>query len=148
MPFRLVANRVNELDGVGVLAQAEKPTTVGRLLGQMKPTKHFFRAMAIGMALVMACSYLRLRYAGWPLHPLMFLVWGQPWMSIYAPSFLLAWLIKSVIMRFGGRKGYRSAKPFFVGLVAGEFLAAILLGVAGVIVYWLTGEPVHFIVRR
>ena len=148
MPFRLVKRSVDELEAVEMLKDAEKPTDLGRLFGSAVPTKYFFHAVGIGVALVLACSYLRLRFAGWPLHPLMFLVWGQPWMIVYAPSFLLAWLIKGLIMKFAGRKSYSNARPFFVGLVAGEFLAAMLWGILGAVAYKITGRAVHFIVRR
>jgi len=50
-------------------------------------------------------------------------------------------------MKYSGQKTYHKAKPFFVGLVAGEFLAAILWGIIGVVGYKVTGRLVPFRVR-
>jgi hypothetical protein len=35
-------------------------------------------------------------------------------------SFFLGWLMKFVIVRYGGASAYRSARPLFLGLVLGE----------------------------
>ena len=148
MPFEMVKRETDELEGVGKLKEAQKPTDLGRLFGEARPGKYVLHAMGIGVALVLVCSYLRLRFSGWPLHPLMFLVWGQPWMTAYAPSFLLAWLLKSMIMKYGGQKAYRTAKPIFIGLVVGEFLAAMLWGIVGVVMYKTTGQLEHFLTRQ
>ena len=77
----------------------------------------------------------------WPLHPVMFLVWGTPWTVEYAPSFLLAWLLKGLIMKYGGQRMYVKARGFFVGLVAGELTAALFWAAVGVIYYAKTGDP-------
>ncbi len=134
MPFQLLSTTIDKLDSTGQLEAAREGT---RLLS-MRPEKHFFTSVGIGLALVLGCSYLRLRFSRWPLHPLVFLVWGTPWMVEYAPSFLLAWLLKGVIMKYGGQRSYHRAKSFFVGLVTGEFAAALLWGVVGAIYYLQT----------
>ena len=130
-PFQMIERNVNELGAMEMLDAAKEPTTLRRLT-DIAPTKYFFGAVGIGVGLVLICSYLRLRFPRWPLHPLMFLVWGTPWMIAYAPSFLLAWMLKGLIMKYGGQKMYYKARPFFVGLVAGEFLAALLWASVGV----------------
>ena len=38
----------------------------------------------------------------------------------------LGWLIKALIVRYGGAQLYRKALPFFVGLVMGEFTVGSL----------------------
>jgi hypothetical protein len=149
MPFKNVIEPVhNELAGMGELEEAREPTSVARLFGQAQPERYFFTAAGIGVALVLGCSYLRLRFPRWPLHPLVFLVWGTPWTVAYAPSFLLGWFIKGVIMKYGGQSFYHRARPFFVGLVAGEFLAAIFWAVYAVGYYFTTGTTGEsFLVR-
>ncbi len=138
MPFDMLQRAVDKLSATDSLQAASAPTTLSRL-ARPDPTPHFFTAAGIGFALVMACSYLRLRLPRWPLHPMLFLVWGSRWTTEFAPSFLLAWLIKTQIMRYGGQTYYRRARPFFIGLMAGEFTAGIFWGAIGVGYYLLTG---------
>jgi len=147
MPFNMLDDRINKLGDD--LQAASQPTNLKRLLFEARSDRHFFTAVGLGLALVLTASYLRLRLPRWPLHPLMFLVWGTPWMTAYAPSFLMAWLLKSLLMTYGGQGAYRKARPFFVGLVAGEFIAAIMWGVVGVVYQLQTGTSgPHFLVRE
>jgi hypothetical protein len=79
---------------------------------------------AFGGGAILALTLLRIRLPGWPLHPVGFLLvnsWvvDRIWFSI-----LLAWLAKSVIVRFGGAGLYADARPFFIGLIIGEAMAA------------------------
>jgi hypothetical protein len=146
-PFEMVQRNVDKLESMDMLSQANAPMDLSRL-AQIKPAPYFGVAIGVGLVLVLVCSWLRLRFPGWPLHPLMFLVWGQPWMVEYAPSFLLAWFLKGAIMKYGGQRSYRSAKPAFVGLVAGEFLAALIWAVVGIVYYQLTGTAKSFLTRE
>ncbi len=69
-------------------------------------------------------AVMRALYAWWPLHPLGYAM-GPSWPMIQLWfSVLLGWALKSVILRYGGFKRFRDAKPFFLGLVVGEFSAA------------------------
>jgi hypothetical protein len=79
---------------------------------------------AFGAALTTALSILRLRYEWWPLHPVGLLVayaWPlkQIWFSIF-----LGWLVKILVVRFGGPKLFREARSFFIGMIIGETGAA------------------------
>ena len=51
-------------------------------------------------------------------------------------SALIAWLLKGVIVRFGGVRLFRNLRPFFLGLILGE------VAVQGVwaVVYSLSAE--------
>ncbi|KPK79737.1 MAG: hypothetical protein AMJ81_12885 [Phycisphaerae bacterium SM23_33] len=139
MPFQMLSTHVDKLTE-GQLEKASQPVTIRRLFLEGKAVKYFYQAMVIGLVLVLACSYLRLRFPRWPLHPVMFLVWGTPWMVTYAPSFLLAWLVKSLILKYGGQRTYLQSRGFFVGLVAGECAAAMLWAAVGVLHYVVTGQ--------
>jgi hypothetical protein len=77
----------------------------------------------------------RHRLLWWPLHPLGFpiaVVWStnQVWFSIF-----VAWLLKLVVLRYGGPCLYRASRPFFIGLIAGQ---ATIAGV-WLVVDYITG---------
>lgn len=80
--------------------------------------------VGIGMVLSGACSLLRLRFAGWPLHPIGLLTcFSYPLERIWFSVFI-GWLVKAVVVRFGGSNMIRSAGPAFTGLIIGEVTAA------------------------
>jgi hypothetical protein len=77
-----------------------------------------------GLALVGILSMLRLRLMSFPLHPVGFLlapsyVIGEIWFSV-----MLGWLMKLIVLRFGGAGAFAAAKRFFIGLIFGEASAA------------------------
>jgi hypothetical protein len=79
---------------------------------------------SFGFLLVALLGYLRLRFVAWPLHPVGFLmVYTYPGAHLWF-SLMLGWLCKTLILRFGGSKLYEDAKPFFLGLIVGESMAA------------------------
>ena len=103
--------------------------------------RKFLMAVGIGLTLFVGVSLLRLRFQWWPIHPVLFLIWGTFPIYVFASSFLLGWLIKSAITKFGGSQSYRNNKPIFVGLVAGEFVAGIVWMTVAWIEYATTGTP-------
>jgi len=92
---------------------------------------------AVGLAVTWALFSLRSRFVWWPLHPVGYAM-GPSWPMIQLWfSTLLGWLLKTSLMRYGGFRGFVRIRPFFLGLVLGEFAAAGLWIVIG----WLTGPP-------
>ena len=88
---------------------------------------------ALVEALLMVAQH---RWFWWPFHPVGFAIavgWltSQIWFSA-----LIAWILKLVIVRFGGVHFFQSMKPFFLGLILGE---VVISGIWGVI-YPLTTE--------
>jgi hypothetical protein len=80
-------------------------------------------AYLFGAAAAVFLGVMRTRFVGWPFHPAGYLISGSFGLfRLWLPIFV-AWLLKSVILRYGGLRGYRTALPFFIGLVLGEFAA-------------------------
>jgi hypothetical protein len=93
--------------------------------------------VAVGIAVTYALYWLRSRFIWWPLHPVGYAM-GPSWPMIQLWfSTLAGWLLKTVIMRYGGFKGLLRVRPFFLGLVLGEFAAAGLW----IVVAIFTGPP-------
>lgn len=131
-PFSLLERNLQIIDGDPSVKQ-------GLELGKTQPNTKFMYAIGVGVLIALGLSTLRLRYTWWPIHPVLFLIWGTfPGFTLGA-SFLLGWIIKSAISTLGGGQSYRSAKPLFIGLIAGEFAAAIIWSIVGVTYYLVTG---------
>ena len=83
--------------------------------------------IALGAGVMGVLLYLRQRFLAWPLHPIGFPVSNtHPIITFGWLSILLAWLCKAAILRYGGVRLYRTMRPFFLGLVLGEFSASAL----------------------
>ena len=80
----------------------------------------------LGAGLAVGMFWLRTYYLWWPLHPLAFTLSGVWATSVLWFSYFLGWVIKSIIMHYGGGRTYRSLQPIFLGLVLGEFFMAFL----------------------
>ncbi|HLK61349.1 MAG TPA: DUF6785 family protein [Chthonomonadaceae bacterium] len=85
-------------------------------------TLNFF----IGALITVMIATLRTRLLWFPLHPLGYALSGCWTMMVFWFPCLIAWLCKVVILRYGGMKLYVRARPFFLGMVLGEFTMAVL----------------------
>lgn len=77
-----------------------------------------------GVGLMLGLLLLRRRYAWWPLHPIGLVVMGTYVMAHIWFSFFLAWLVKTILLRYGGPRLYSKAVPIFLGLIIGQFVSA------------------------
>ncbi|HUT34976.1 MAG TPA: DUF6785 family protein [Planctomycetota bacterium] len=90
-------------------------------------------ATGVGLAGALVLAVLRMRFAWWPFHPVGYAVSGSWSMEqLWFPIFV-SWLLKWVILHYGGAKAYRRAVPFFIGLVLGEFLVGCLWDIHGIL---------------
>jgi hypothetical protein len=121
------AEGVFELARENVQAFAMRGEQASGELSAIAPSGKFLAWAGAGLVLVIAFTLLRIRFVWWPLHPILFVTWGTLFVSIFAPSFLLGWFVKTVIVRVGGHQTYTKAKPFFVGLIAGTLAAGLLI---------------------
>ncbi len=81
---------------------------------------------AVGAAVTVGLYALRARFVWWPVHPIGYAI-GAAWPGIvYWSSFFMGWLAKLLLVRYGGMRMFRRARPFFLGLILGEFSAAIV----------------------
>lgn len=134
-----VEQQITHLQARGELTKSNTFEGLGRL-GAIQPNWQTMGWVAGGIAMVVLFSVLRLRLSWWPLHPVMFLLWGTfPLVHLWF-SFLLGWLIKITVTKFGGAKGYHAAIPLMVGLVAGELLAAFGWALIGGAYFFVTGN--------
>jgi hypothetical protein len=89
--------------------------------------------ISIGFVFSLIMMFMRFRFLWWPLHPVGYALSTSGWVINYIWfSFLFSWLIKWVILRHGSIKAYRSATPFFLGLILGEYAIGGLWNVLGI----------------
>ncbi|MHC4251482.1 MAG: DUF6785 family protein [Planctomycetota bacterium] len=129
-----------KLEAQGALKEAESVSGWGRLL---KVSPGGWRVFAFGtaVALVLLCTAARMRFPWWPIHPVLFLVLGTWQSKVLAPAFLIGWLAKVLVTRYGGGSAVRRARPLMIGLIAGEMLAGVVFMIVGAIYYAVTGVP-------
>lgn len=96
-------------------------------------------AALIGMSFTFGLNALRLRIIGFPFHPVGYAIASSWGMSVLWVPMLLAWIIKGVLLRYGGLGLYRRSLPFFYGVIVGECVAGSLWSLFGVI----TGLPTY-----
>jgi hypothetical protein len=92
-------------------------------------------ALLVGFAFTVALAAMRTNVPWWPLHPAGFAVSGSWSMALFAPSILVSWLLKTLILRYGGMGAFRPASMFFMGLILGEFLAGAIWGTLGIFLH-------------
>ena len=72
-------------------------------------------------------------FVRWPLHPVGYVLSGSWTMNLVWFVFLISWALKFSILKHGGFRAYRNARPFFFGLILGEFTIGTVWTIIGVI---------------
>jgi hypothetical protein len=73
----------------------------------------------VGAGVMLLLTYMQRLFFWWPLHPLGFLAQGGWIMQQLWFSFFLAWLVKTVVLHYGGGRVYRKARVVFIGIIVG-----------------------------
>lgn len=90
----------------------------------IQPTNWWW--MATGAAAVWLMTMARARFLWFPFHPLAFIISsGYPITQLW-PSFFAGWLVKTLLLRFGGNDSVTAVRPFMIGLILGNAIAMML----------------------
>lgn len=84
-----------------------------------------------GALLAVSLSVSRQLLPWWPFHPLGYALATTSSMEYMWCPFMLAWIAKRVTLKYGGIKAYRTALPFFLGLILGDYVIPALWGLFG-----------------
>ncbi len=76
--------------------------------------------MAFGALFVALLTFLRMRFVGFPLHPVGYILGTTLTMNAFFLPTLFAWLIKTLVLRYGGSPAHKKALGFFLGLALGD----------------------------
>jgi len=118
--------------GNGSLFANEMYNRLNSWLQSPKPPNVYGQvAIVAGFAFSVLLMVLRIRIPWWPLHPIGFAISSSWSMNLVWMPLFFAWLIKLVILRYGGVRLYRDALPFFLGLILGQMVAGSLWHLVG-----------------
>ena len=75
--------------------------------------------------------FARSRFLWFPFHPLAYIASaGYPITRLWA-SFFIGWLIKTLILRYGGQDAVVRSRPFMIGLILGNATAMVFWMIYG-----------------
>ena len=94
---------------------------VSKILNPSEPNLLGWYITAGGAAGMLFLMFMRARFLWWPFHPIGFAI-GPVWiMDRIWFTIFLAWLIKTIVVRYGGLKLFQKLRPLFLGLILGQF---------------------------
>jgi hypothetical protein len=85
-------------------------------------------ALGVGLLTTLGLLALRLRFFGFPLHPIGYAVSSAWAINIVWLPLFIAWVCKGLVMRYGGLRVYRLLLPFFLGLILGDCVLGSMWG--------------------
>ena len=87
----------------------------------------------VGFIFTLILMFLRVNFAWWPFHPVGYAISSSWAMNCLWLPIFIAWLAKTVILRYGGFKMFQGAIPVALGLVLGEFVVGSIWTLIGII---------------
>jgi hypothetical protein len=82
--------------------------------------------MSIGATVVWLLTFARSRLLWFPLHPIGYIMASSGAVSRWWFSYFAGWLIKSLVMKYGGSSTHLLVRPFMIGLILGNLTAMVL----------------------
>ena len=79
--------------------------------------------MGLGGAGMLGLYWIRAHFLGFPIHPLGLAVSQMALTRHMWFSMFVVWLLKAVMIRYGGPRLLLRVRPFFLGFILGEFVA-------------------------
>ncbi|MBC7328502.1 hypothetical protein H5T87_10410 [bacterium] len=90
----------------------------------------------VGFLGVIFLMIMKSRYLWWPFHPVGYAVSASWTMGLMWFPIFISWLIKFIVLKSSGLKGFRNSLPFFLGLILGEFTIASITNILGILFHW------------
>ncbi|MCY4570463.1 MAG: hypothetical protein OXD49_19420 [Candidatus Poribacteria bacterium] len=122
-PLWAFQDNVAAMEGLG----ADLRTTGGLFFG-------------IGALVTTGLVILRMLYWWCPLHPLGYALSASWTLIVFWFPVFIAWGIKTPLLRYSGIRQYQRLRPFFLGMVFGEFSMAVIW----TLISWSANTPAPF----
>jgi hypothetical protein len=91
----------------------------------VRPVYNQVAHLGFGAVLAAVLQWLCLSTPRWPLHPIGLIMNASFYANKAWASVLFGWLSKVLLVKYGGARMYRAAKPVFLGLIMGEVFAVV-----------------------
>lgn len=90
-------------------------------------------AALVGLAVTFGLSALRARFINFPLHPAGYVLNTSFANDFFWLDMFFAWMIKSLVLRYGGMVLYQRLLPLFLGLILGDFVTGAFWSIVGTV---------------
>ena len=87
--------------------------------------------MGIGSLLTILMMFMRMHFLWWPFHPAGYALAISFAMDYFWFAFLVAWLLKFTILKYGGIQMHRRLAPLFLGLILGDYVIGSIWAIIG-----------------
>jgi hypothetical protein len=83
-------------------------------------------------------SAMRGAFIWWPFHPAGYALALSFAMDYFWFAFLVSWLIKLILVRYGGMRLHTTAAPYFLGLILGDYVSGSIWAIVGPVLHVTT----------
>ncbi len=90
-------------------------------------------ALGVGLLIAVILQSMRMAFPWWPFHPLGFAISGNWEINLVWMPLFIAWMVKSVVFRYGGLQGFQRLLPLCYGLMLGQFTVGSIVNIIGII---------------
>ena len=133
VPYRLGA--VHEMSRVPIIYGSEPWTQLQKwLTNPLAPDYWAVGFTGIGLLFALFLMLMRMKFFWFPFHPAAYATVCGSWAVNYIWFSLgVVWVLKLVLLKYGGRNAHRKAMPFFLGLILGQFTVGSLWTILGMV---------------
>ena len=133
VPYRLGA--VHEMSRVPIIYGSEPWTQLQKwLTNPLAPDYWAVGFTGIGLLFALFLMLMRMKFFWFPFHPAAYATVCGSWAVNYIWFSLgIVWVLKLVLLKYGGRNAHRKAMPFFLGLILGQFTVGSLWTILGMV---------------
>ena len=133
IPYRLGA--VHEMSRVPIIYGSEPWRQLQNWLTHPLPPDYWALGFTgIGLLFALFLMLMRMKFFWFPFHPAAYAAVCGSWAVNYIWfTLLVAWGLKLILLKYGGRNAHRKAMPFFLGLILGQFTVGSLWTILGML---------------
>ena len=92
-------------------------------------------SISVGFGAVLFFAFMRQKFLWWKLHPAGYAISNSMDINIFWVSILVGFTLKWLLIKYGGIKKYQQARPFFLGLILGEYIIGSIWTIIGNIIH-------------